>query len=83
MCIRDRASISLYAPADGFVISGDALFRESIGRTDLPGGNAETLIRSIHSQLFTLPDETKVYSGHGAPTTVGHEKKMNPYCALR
>ncbi len=77
------ASISLYAPADGFVISGDALFRESIGRTDLPGGNAETLIRSIHSQLFTLPDETKVYSGHGAPTTVGHEKKMNPYCALR
>jgi hydroxyacylglutathione hydrolase len=72
-------SISFYAPKEGFVISGDVLFQESIGRTDLPGGHHETLLQSIRTQLFTLPDETVVYSGHGEPTTIGHEKKYNPY----
>lgn len=65
------------------VIAGDVLFYESVGRADLPGGNMNTLIRSIHTQLFTLPDETKVYPGHGPPTTIAHEKKYNPFCALR
>src|SRR6218665_3922917 len=59
------ASLSFYNEKDEFVVSGDALFRQSIGRTDLPGGNFDTLINSIHTQLFTLPDNTKVYSGHG------------------
>lgn len=71
--------ISFYSAADGFVLSGDVLFRRSIGRTDLPGGNFDTLIRSIREQLFVLPAETKVYSGHGDPTTVGAEKKDNPF----
>jgi len=58
---------------------GDALFKGSIGRTDLPGGSFETLARSIREQIYSLPDATKVYSGHGSPTTVGEEKKNNPY----
>lgn len=65
------------------VIAGDVLFYESVGRADLPGGNMNTLIKSIHTQLFTLPDETKVYPGHGPVTTIAHEKKYNPFCALR
>lgn len=62
-----------------FVISGDALFSGSIGRTDLPTGNLEQLLESIQSQLFVLPDELTVYPGHGSPTTIGHEKKYNPF----
>lgn len=73
------ASISFYCAAQGFLISGDVLFRQSIGRTDLPGGNYETLITSIKEKLLVLPDETVVYSGHGAPTTIGYEKRNNPY----
>lgn len=73
------ASISFYCAAQGFIISGDVLFRQSIGRTDLPGGNYETLITSIKEKLLVLPDETVVYSGHGAPTTIGYEKRNNPY----
>ncbi len=65
------------------VIAGDVLFYESIGRADLPGGNFNTLIKSIHTQLFTLPDETKVYPGHGPATTIAHEKKYNPFCAIK
>lgn len=61
------------------VIGGDVLFRSSIGRTDLPGGNHATLIESIKSQLFTLPDETLVYPGHGPTTTVGVERRTNPF----
>jgi glyoxylase-like metal-dependent hydrolase (beta-lactamase superfamily II) len=73
------ASISFYCPESGFVLSGDVLFQESIGRTDLPGGDFDTLIRSIRTQLFVLPDETIVYSGHGFPTTIRHEKEYNPF----
>jgi len=73
------ASISFYCEAEKFVLSGDVLFYESIGRTDLPGGNFDTLIQSIQTQIFTLPDETLVYSGHGPATTVRHEKEYNPF----
>jgi len=64
---------------NGFVIAGDTLFRESIGRTDLPGGDLELLLSGIRSQILTLPLETVVFSGHGPETTVGHEKKRNPF----
>jgi hydroxyacylglutathione hydrolase len=73
------ASISLYSATNGFLIAGDVLFRESVGRTDLPGGNPDVLVNSILTQLYVLPDETVVYSGHGSPTTIGHEKKWNPF----
>jgi glyoxylase-like metal-dependent hydrolase (beta-lactamase superfamily II) len=72
-------SLSYYCEKEKFVISGDVLFFRSIGRTDLPLGDHETLIRSIRQQLFVLPDDTKVYSGHGQPTTIGDEKKENPF----
>ena len=72
-------SVCFYSEKDGFVIGGDVLFNGSIGRTDLPGGDYETLITSVRTQLFTLPDETKVYSGHGPSTTIGDEKLTNPF----
>ena len=72
-------SICLYCKAQNFVIGGDVLFYESIGRTDLPGGSHETLLQSIIEKLFVLPDETIVYNGHGQSTTIGHEKKHNPF----
>lgn len=75
-------SICFYYEAGGFVIGGDVLFNGSIGRTDLPGGDYNTLINSIQSQLFTLPDETKVYPGHGPVTTIGFEKMNNPFVKL-
>lgn len=75
-------SVSLYHEAGGFVISGDVLFNGSIGRTDLPGADYATLINSIQTQLFTLPDDTKVYSGHGSLTTIGFEKMNNPFVKL-
>lgn len=75
-------SVSFYHEAGGFVIGGDVLFNGSIGRTDLPGGDFDTLINSIQTQLFTLPDETKVYSGHGPATTIGFEKMNNPFVKL-
>jgi hydroxyacylglutathione hydrolase len=71
--------VCFYHEAGGFVIGGDVLFNGSIGRTDLPGGDFDTLINSIKTQFFTLPDETKVYSGHGPVTTIGFEKVNNPY----
>ena len=64
---------------DGFVIGGDVLFAGSIGRTDIPGGDYETLLQSIQNKLLTLPDDTIVYSGHGPATTIGVERKMNPF----
>lgn len=73
------ASISFYSPKDNFVIAGDVLFFMGIGRTDLPGGNHETLLTSIREQLFTLPDETEVYNGHGQKTKIGFEKLNNPF----
>ena len=72
-------SISLYAPESAFVITGDALFPGSIGRTDLAGGDHAMLVGSIRSRLLTLPDDTAVLPGHGPETTIGHEKRTNPY----
>jgi len=72
-------SISLLADGQGMVFSGDVLFRMSIGRADLPGGNFETLMRSIKEVLFALPDDTIVYPGHGPETTIGFEKRSNPW----
>lgn len=64
---------------DGFVIGGDVLFQGSIGRTDLMGGDLRTLLDSIRTHLFSLPDDTVVYPGHGPPTTVGRERATNPF----
>ena len=72
-------SISFYSAVGGWVISGDVLFRESVGRTDLPGSDFLTLKKSIRTQLYTLPNATHVYSGHGMPTTIGYEKQNNPF----
>lgn len=76
---HSTGSIALYDPEGKYVIVGDALFDGSIGRTDLPGGDFRTLINSIRSKLLTLPDDTTVYPGHGPATTIGREKKYNPY----
>jgi len=72
-------SLAFYSEKDGVVIVGDVLFRGSIGRTDLPKGDYATLITSITKKLLTLPDSTVVYCGHGPTTTIGEEKKNNPY----
>jgi glyoxylase-like metal-dependent hydrolase (beta-lactamase superfamily II) len=72
-------SICFYCEKQHFIIGGDVLFQRSIGRTDLPGGDHQTLLNSIEQKLFVLPDETIVYSGHGEPTTIGEEKKYNPF----
>lgn len=74
--------IGFYDKNEKVIFSGDVLFDGSIGRTDLPGGNFETLIESIHQKLFTLPNDVVVYSGHGHTTTIGKEKVSNPFCAL-
>lgn len=72
-------SILFYSKSNQFAISGDALFQGSIGRTDLPGGDADTLINSIQKQIYSLPKDTIIYSGHGFQTTVGIEKRTNPF----
>ena len=72
-------SIAFYSEKNNCVFTGDALFAGSIGRTDLPGGNFETLINSIKNNLFVLPPDTVVYSGHGNETTIEREMKTNPY----
>ena len=69
----------LYFEEDRKVITGDTLFADSIGRTDLPGGSHEQLLDSIRTKLFTLPDDVIAYPGHGPHTTIGHEKQYNPY----
>lgn len=74
--------ISLFDKDTGVLIAGDALFREGIGRTDLYKGNFKVLERSIKEQLYTLPDNTVVYPGHGPKTTIGHEKKQNPFVTV-
>lgn len=74
--------VAFYNEKNKIVIGGDVLFYNSIGRTDLPGGNFDTLIESIHTKLFTLPDDVVVYPGHGPETTIGFEKRTNPFCAL-
>lgn len=71
--------ISIYDRADGWLLSGDSLFLGSIGRTDLPGSDHSRLIHGIRTRLFTLPETTVVYPGHGPATTIGHERATNPY----
>ena len=72
-------SISFYCPNQNFVIAGDVLFQMGVGRTDIPGGNFETLENSIRTKLFSLPDRVIVHPGHGPATTVGFEKENNPF----
>lgn len=72
-------SVGIYLPDEHVIFTGDTLFKGSIGRTDFPLGDSVNLFESIYERLFKLPDETKVYSGHGDPTTIGHEKRNNPY----
>jgi hydroxyacylglutathione hydrolase len=72
-------SVGFYCEEQGFIIGGDVLFREGIGRTDFPGGDHATLMSSIKQQLFTLPDDTIIYPGHGQPTTIGWEKAHNSF----
>ena len=74
-----QGSISLWIPAENKLIAGDTLFRDSIGRTDLPGGNPRQILRSIEAKLLGLPEETVVVPGHGPNTTIGREKKRNPF----
>ena len=76
-----QGSCCYYFPEGGFLISGDTLFAESVGRTDLPTGSMGELVRSVKEKLFVLPDDTKVYPGHGEGTQIGHEKKYNPFLA--
>ncbi|MFY0252735.1 MBL fold metallo-hydrolase [Chitinophaga sp. 30R24] len=72
-------SVAFYCAGQQFVIGGDTLFYQSIGRTDLPGGNHATLLQSIREKLFVLPDEVRVLPGHGPATSIGFEKRTNPF----
>ena len=74
--------IVFYNRSQGFIIVGDVLFRLGLGRTDIPGGNSETLLDSITKKLFVLPDDVIVYPGHGEPTTIGYEKENNPFISI-
>ncbi len=76
---HSAGSLCYYSNTEKCLWGGDVLFNQSIGRTDLPGGHSETLIKGIKTKLFTLPDDVTVYSGHGIPTTIGFEKKNNPF----
>jgi glyoxylase-like metal-dependent hydrolase (beta-lactamase superfamily II) len=74
-----QGSISLWMPSEQKLVAGDTLFRDSIGRTDLPGGNGRQILRSIHEKLLALPEGTVVIPGHGETTTIGREKRFNPF----
>lgn len=74
-----EGSICLYFPAEKLLIAGDTLFARSIGRTDLPGGSFEKIMRSLHDQVLALPDDTVVIPGHGPGTTIGEEREENPF----
>lgn len=74
--------VSFIFEEENVIISGDALFKESVGRTDLPGSDPSIIIEGIHEKLFTQPDHFDVYPGHGSATTIGHEKEHNPYCHI-
>jgi glyoxylase-like metal-dependent hydrolase (beta-lactamase superfamily II) len=74
-----RGSISLWIPAENKLIAGDTLFRDSIGRTDLPGGDGRQILRSIRDKLLPLPDDAAVVPGHGGLTTIGRERERNPF----
>ena len=71
--------VCFYLPAEGILFTGDTLFLETVGRTDLYGGSMKKLLSSIEEKLCVLPEETRVYPGHGFPTTIGHERYFNPY----
>ena len=73
-----KGSVCYYLDSEEVLFSGDTLFAESLGRTDLPTGSVQQIVRSIAERLFELPEDTMVYPGHGEPTTIGHEKKYNP-----
>ena len=73
--------ICLYAGQDGLVFAGDTLFADSVGRTDFPGGDMDQLIAGIRAKLLVLPDATAVYPGHGMRTTIGRERRANPFLA--
>ena len=74
-----QGSISVWIPVENKLIAGDTLFRDSIGRTDLPGGDGRQILRSIRDKLLLLPDDATVIAGHGASTTIGREKERNPF----
>lgn len=74
-----QGSLCLFVPAEGKLLAGDTLFRDSIGRTDLPGGDGRQILRSIEDKLLRLPEETRVICGHGPETTIGREKERNPF----
>ncbi len=74
-----QGSISLWIPTENKLVAGDTLFRDSIGRTDLPGGDGRQILRSIHSKLMPLPEDAIVIPGHGPSTTIGREKERNPF----
>ncbi len=74
-----KGSCCFYFESDKILISGDTLFQESVGRTDLPTGSMGALVRSVREKLLPLPEEVKVYPGHGESTTIGHEKNFNPF----
>ena len=76
---HSQGHVAFYNKENNFLINGDCLFENSIGRTDLPGGNHQQLINSIKNQIFQLPDETLVYCGHGNETTIKTEKSSNPF----
>ena len=76
---HSEGSICLYFPAEHKLIAGDTLFAGSIGRTDLPGGSMQKILRSLHNTVLALPDETIVVPGHGGLTTIGDERENNPY----
>lgn len=74
-----QGSLCLFAPSQNLLLAGDTLFQDSIGRTDLPGGDSKQILKSIRTQLLTLPDETVVIPGHGPATTIGRERERNPF----
>lgn len=75
-----QGSCCYYIEEAGFLLSGDTLFRESVGRTDLPTGSMSQIVRSVKEKLFVLPEDTKVYPGHGDSTSIKYEKDYNPFC---
>lgn len=77
-----QGSISIWIPAENKLVAGDTLFRDSIGRTDLPGGDSRKILQSIHSKLLTLPEAAIVIPGHGPNTTIGREKERNPFLQM-
>lgn len=76
---HSQGHVSFYYPKEHFILSGDVIFMGSIGRTDLPGGNHQTLLNTIQNQVYSLPPQTTIFSGHGEATSVGYEMMHNPF----